>query len=234
MECFDISNITSTHIVASMVRFENGVPARSSYRRYRIKTVRGQDDFASMAEVVRRRYARLLAAARSAHPDEAEFTQEEAGDAVARLALPTADRIPDLIIVDGGRGQLSSAVGELRRLGLRGQPIIGLAKEREEIYFPNDPQPLRLPHESGALQLLQRIRDEAHRVANGYHQLLMKRRVSESRLDDIEGINKSRKQALLRVFGSVERLRRAEIEDIAAVSGVGPKLAAQIKQALGG
>jgi excinuclease ABC subunit C len=146
--------------------------------------------------------------------------------------LPGAVRIPDLIIVDGGRGQLSSAVGELRRLGLRGQPIIGLAKEREEIYFPNDPQPLRLPHESGALKLLQRIRDEAHRVANGYHQLLMKRRVRESVLDDIAGVNKSRKQALLRVFGSVDRLRKASIEEIAAVPGVGENLAQRIKAGL--
>jgi excinuclease ABC subunit C len=232
MECFDISNITSTHIVASMVRFKGGLPDRSNYRRYRIKTVKGQDDFASMAEVVRRRYARLLSAAREAHPDAAEFSQEEAGDAVARLDVPGSVRIPDLIIVDGGRGQLSSAVGELRRLGLRGQPIIGLAKEREEIYFPNDPQPLRLPHEDGALKLLQRIRDEAHRVANGYHQLLMKRRVSESVLDDIDGVNKSRKQALLREFGSVERLRKAEVEDIARVPGVGERLAAQIKGTL--
>ena len=234
MECFDISNITNTHVVASMVRFKDGVPDRSSYRRYRIKTVQGQDDCASMAEVVRRRYARLLEAARAAHPEAAEFTQEEAGDAVARLEMPVADRIPDLIIVDGGRGQLSSAIGELRRLGLRGQPIIGLAKEREEIYFPNDPQPLRLPHECGALKLLQRIRDEAHRVANGYHQLLMKRRISESRLDDVEGVNKSRKQALLRVFGSVERVRRADCEEIASVPGIGRKLAEQIKESLGG
>ncbi|MFM8719885.1 MAG: helix-hairpin-helix domain-containing protein, partial [Chthoniobacterales bacterium] len=171
-------------------------------------------------------------AAREAHPDAAEDSQEEAGEADARLDLPGAVKIPDLIIVDGGRGQLSSAVGELRRLGLRGQPIIGLAKELEEIYFPNDPQPLRLPNEDGALKLLQRIRDEAHRVANGYHQLLMKRRVRESVLDDIEGVNKSRKQALLRVFGSVERLRKASVQDIAAVSGVGPSLAARIKAGL--
>lgn len=232
MECFDISNITDTHVVASMVRFKDGLPERSSYRRYRIKTVQGQDDFASMAEVVRRRYARLLAAAGAVHPAAAEFSQEDAGEAVARLPLPAADRIPDLVIVDGGRGQLSSAVGELRRLGLRGQPIIGLAKEREEIYFPNDPQPLRLSHDSGALQLLQRIRDEAHRVANGYHQLLMKRRVSESVLDDIDGVNNARKQALLRAFGSVERLRKATVEDISAVPGVGERLARGIKAGL--
>ncbi|MBE2179732.1 MAG: excinuclease ABC subunit UvrC [Chthoniobacterales bacterium] len=234
MECFDISNITSTHIVASMVRFRDGAPDRQAYRRYRIRTVGGQDDFASMAEVVRRRYGRLLAAAREEFPEAAEFSQEEASEAVGRLALPFAIRIPDLVIVDGGRGQLSSACGEFVRLGLRGQPVIGLAKEREEIYFPNDPQPLRLPHESGALQLLQRIRDEAHRVANGYHQLLMKRRVSESVLDDIPGVSHARKQALLRVFGSVERLRKAEIEDMAKVSGVGARLAREIKDALSG
>ena len=151
---------------------------------------------------------------------------------MARLDLPTAIRVPDLIIVDGGRGQLSSACRELVRLGLRGQPAIGLAKEREEIYFPEDPHPLRLPHNSGALQLLQRIRDEAHRVANGYHQLLMKRRISECLLDDIDGVNKARKEALLRVFGSVERLRKAEFEEIAKVSGVSERLARTIEQSL--
>ncbi|MBU3665851.1 MAG: excinuclease ABC subunit UvrC [Chthoniobacterales bacterium] len=233
MECFDISNITATHIVASMVRFKDGVPDRTNYRRYRIRTVKGQDDFASMAEVVRRRYSWLLAQAREVGSDEAEFSQEEPGEAVARLRLPDSMRLPDLIIVDGGRGQLSSACAELARLGLRGQPVIGLAKEREEIYFPHDPQPLRLPHDNGALQMLQRIRDEAHRVANSYHRLLMKRRISESRLDDIEGINASRKKALLRAFGSVERLRRAPLEEIAAVPGMGPRLAGEIKGALG-
>jgi excinuclease ABC subunit C len=164
----------------------------------------------------------------------ADFSQEEAGEAMARLGLSGAARWPDLVIVDGGRGQLSSACTELARLGLRGQPVIGLAKEREEIFFPGRPQPLVLPRESGALHLLQRIRDEAHRVANGYHQLLMKRRVSESRLDDIEGVSKSRKQALLREFGSVARLRRAPVENIAAVPGIGPRLAAQVKAGLGG
>ncbi len=233
MECFDISNITNTHVVASMVRFKDGVPDRASYRRYRIRTVKGQDDFASMAEVVRRRYARLLAMAREAHRDAAEFSQEEAGEAMARLDLPPGARVPDLVIVDGGRGQLSSACGELARLGLRGQPVIGLAKEREEIFFPNDPRPLCLPHESGAIKLLQRIRDEAHRVANGYNRLLMRRRVSESVLDDIEGVSRSRKEALLRVFGSVERMRHADESAVARVPGIGLRLAAAIKTALG-
>ena len=234
MECFDISNITNTHVVASMVRFKDGAPDRASYRRYRIRTVKGQDDFASMAEVVRRRYAHLLAAARATHPDASEFSQEDAGEAVARLHLPPGARLPDLIIVDGGRGQLSSARGELARLGLDGLPVVGLAKEHEEVFFPDDPQSLRMPHESGALQLLQRIRDEAHRVANGYNQLLMRRRVSESVLDDIEGVSRSRKQALLRAFGSVERLRKADEADIARVPGIGPRLAGAIREAFGG
>lgn len=232
MECFDISNITNTHIVASMVRFKNGVPDRSNYRRYRIRTVEGQDDFASMAEVVRRRYARLLIGAHEVAPEVSEFSQENVRDAVNRLKLPAASRLPDLVVVDGGRGQLSSACAELSRLGLRGQPIIGLAKEREEIYFPGDPQPLRLSHESGALKMLQRIRDEAHRVANGYNRLLMRRRVSESLLDDIEGVSRLRKTALLRVFGSVERLRKADVVAIACVPGVGRKVAENIVTAL--
>lgn len=232
MECFDISNITNTHVVASMVRFKDGMPDRAGYRRYRIRTVKGQDDFASMAEVVRRRYARLLAMAREAHPEESEFSQENTEDAVGRLNLPAVTRIPDLIIVDGGRGQLSSACAELIRLGLRGQPIIGLAKEREEIYFPGDPHPLCLSHESGALKMLQRIRDEAHRTANGYNQLLMRRRVSESVLDDIEGVSRLRKEALLRAFGSVERLRKADIENIARVPGIGRRLANVIATSL--
>src|SRR5207248_7084246 len=209
MECFDISNISTTHVVASMVCFRDGVPDKDNYRRYRVRTVDGQDDFASMAEVVRRRYSRVLLEARGANSDVAEFSQENAFDAIEscratasvadpghskRSAWPTiparndtsfvAVRLPDLIIVDGGKGQLSAACRELQRLGLHDLPIIGLAKEREEIYRPGRTLPLQLPMDSGALRLLQRIRDEAHRFANAYHQLLMKKRVGESILDD--------------------------------------------------
>ncbi|MFH1067499.1 MAG: excinuclease ABC subunit UvrC [bacterium] len=205
MECFDISNISSTHKVASMVCFRNGRPDRSHYRRYRIKTVEGQDDFASMAEVVRRRYARVL--------------QE-------------GWRLPDLVIVDGGMGQLSAALRELADLGLQGQPVIGLAKQREEIYLPRKAQPLLLPRTSGAIRLLQRIRDEAHRVANSYHQLLMKKRISESVLDECPGISRARKMALLRHFGSVATLRKASVEEIAQVKGVSRKLAEGIERFL--
>jgi len=264
MECFDISNISATHVVASMVCFRDGVPDKNDYRRYRVRTVEGQDDFASMAEVVRRRYSRILLEARAANSDRAEFSQENAADALARIsrhpersrgsplqneqtsspgsstplrsarndASFVAVRLPNLIIVDGGKGQLSAACRELQRLGLHDLPIIGLAKEREEIYRPNRALPLRLPMDSGALRLLQRIRDEAHRFANAYHQLLMKKRVEESILDDCPGVSQNRKNLLLRRFGSVSRLRKASIEDIAATEGIGRKLAEEVHRFL--
>ncbi len=231
MECFDISNISSSHIVASMVCFRAGVPDRSNYRRYRIRTVAGQNDFASMAEVVRRRYARVLLEARGTARDLAEDTQLTVEDAVVEAGRRTASsyaapvRLPDLVIVDGGRGQLSAACKELQRLGLHDLPIIGLAKENEEIHRPGRPVPLSLPHDSGAVQILQRIRDEAHRFANGYHQLLMKRRVEESILDDCPGISQNRKSALLREFGSLKRLREATADDLTRVEGISARLA---------
>src|SRR5881227_105415 len=280
MECFDISNISTTHVVASMVCFRDGVPDKNCYRRYRIRTVTGQDDFASMAEVVRRRYSRILLEARVANPNAAEFSQENPAEALHRLGhgdqvpldnLPVtpqdpstslrsgrddknggrsgpadekagrsgrddeqfvAVRLPDLIIVDGGKGQLSSACKELQRLGLHDLPIIGLAKEHEEIYRPGRALPLQLPEDSGALRLLQRIRDEAHRFANAYHQLLMKKRVGESILDDCPGVSQNRKNLLLREFGSVSRLRKASIEEIAATDGIGRKLAEDVHRFL--
>jgi excinuclease ABC subunit C len=251
MECFDISNISTTHVVASMVCFRNGVPDKDNYRRYRVRTVEGQDDFASMAEVVRRRYARILLEAREANPDAAEFSQEETVDGMRRLEeqTPNAERptsnvqltdqkiaapvrLPDLIIVDGGKGQLSAACRELQRLGLHDLPIIGLAKEREEIYRPGRALPLQLPVDSGALRLLQRIRDEAHRFANAYHQLLMKKRIGESVLDDCPGVSQNRKNLLLRKFGSVKRLRKATAEEIASTEGIGRKLAEELHRFL--
>src|SRR5881398_3391845 len=236
MECFDISNISATHVVASMVCFRDGVPDKDNYRRYRVRTVEGQDDFASMAEVVRRRYSRILLETRAANPDAAEFSQENAFEAADRLQSETNPqsyvRLPDLIIVDGGKGQLSAACRELQRLGLHDLPIIGLAKEHEEIYRLDRAVPLQLPMDSGALRLLQRIRDEAHRFANAYHQLLMKKRVGESILDDCPGVSQHRKNLLLRKFGSVKRLRRASVEEIAATDGIGPKLAADVHRFL--
>jgi excinuclease ABC subunit C len=236
MECFDISNISTTHVVASMVCFRDGVPDKNNYRRYRVRTVEGQDDFASMAEVVRRRYSRILLEARAANSDAAEFSQETALNAARRLQREAIQqsyvRVPDLIIVDGGKGQLSAACRELQRLGLHDLPIIGLAKEREEIYRPGRALPLRLPMDSPALRLLQRIRDEAHRFANTYHQLLMKKRVEESILDDCPGVSQNRKNLLLRRFGSVSRLRKATVEEIAATEGIGRKLAEEVHRFL--
>jgi excinuclease ABC subunit C len=242
MECFDISNISSTYSVASMVCFRDGVSDRDSYRRYRITSVEGQNDFASMAEVVRRRYARVLREAgrrmrapRVAEPPPAtgvwvDFSESQEAPLASAVRFGVA--LPDLIVVDGGRGQLSSACAELQQLGLHEVPIIGLAKEFEEIYRPGVPVPLRLPHSSGALRLLQRIRDEAHRFANGYHQLLLKRRMAESLLDDCPGMSVRRKKALLARFGSVARVRRATEEQLASVEGIGEKLAAQILEFL--
>ena len=243
MECFDISNISTTHVVASMVCFRDGVPDKDNYRRYRVRTVEGQDDFASMAEVVRRSYSRVLLEAREANPDAAEFSQENPpkrwSACIAqrdRTASPTPMSrsfvLPDLIIVDGGKGQLSSACRELQRLGLHELPIIGLAKEHEEIYRPGRAMPLQFPLDSGALRLLQRIRDEAHRFANAYHQLLMKKRIGESILDDCPGVSQNRKNLLLRKFGSVNRLRKASVEEIAATEGIGPKLAEDVHRFL--
>jgi excinuclease ABC subunit C len=238
MECFDISNISTTHVVASMVCFRNGVPDKDNYRRYRVRTVEGQDDFASMAEVVRRRYSRTLLEARAANLDAAEFSQENPAEAISRPSTinhqPATSfvRLPDLIIVDGGKGQLSAACRELQRLGLHDLPIIGLAKEHEEIYRPGRALPLQLPMDSGALRLLQRIRDEAHRFANAYHQLLMKKRIGESILDDCPGVSQNRKNLLLRKFGSVKRLRKATVEEIASTEGIGRKLAEDLHRFL--
>lgn len=253
MECFDISNISNTHNVASMVRFTDGVPDNANYRRYRIRTVGSQDDFASMAEVVRRRYSRiLLEARRHAGEEGAEATQESVYEAVRRLENelrsgngsgggrrgPGKDRpfvrLPDLVIVDGGKGQLGAAVKELQRLGLHELPVIGLAKEREEIFRPGASGPLVLPHESGALKLLQRIRDEAHRFANAYHQLLMKRRMEESLLDECPGVSETRKNALIKRFGSLRRLHRATAGEIAEAPGIGKALAREIVRFLEG
>ena len=229
MECFDISNISDNHIVASMVRFRNGVPDRESYRRYRITTTKGQNDFASMAEVIRRRYKRILSEA-AKNDRELADTQELPAEVIERRARSSGGEnpLPDLIIVDGGKGQLGMACRELQTLGLHDQTVIGLAKEFEEIYRPGESDPVRLDKDSGALKLLQRIRDEAHRVANGYNELLLRRRITESALDDIPGVSEARKRALLAKFGSITRIRKASVEDLAKTSGISPALATLI------
>jgi excinuclease ABC subunit C len=282
IEGFDISNISGTFKVASLVSFWRGRPDRANYRRFRIKTVEGQDDFACMAEVIHRRYSRLLAEIRN---PKAEFRSPEGGEAsppdlqralddisarfrgrpgradqdaaasgieTAAGAIhdqasglrppaseqnapgsssrpPTRPRLPDLILIDGGKGQLSAACAELEKLGLGHIPAIGLAKEFEEIHRPGESEPLRLGLDHPAIKLLQRVRDESHRVANSYNAQLRLRKISESVLDEFPGVGQARKAALLKRFGSVQRLRRATIEEIAAVPGFGGDTAAKLK-----
>jgi len=247
IEAFDISNISGTFAVASLVSFKNGRPDRANYRRFKIKTVAGQDDFASMAEVVRRRYSRLLKESTPAQksknddageavPEELQKLADETGRKV-RNGIPvkpaiTGLQMPDLIVIDGGKGQLGMAVEELTKLGLEKIPVIGLAKEFEEIYFPGKSEPLRLGLEHPATKLLQRVRDESHRVANSYNAQLRLKRISESILDEFPGIGERRKQALLKKFGSVQRLRTATLEQIAEVPGFGGKAAEELKKFL--
>ena len=228
IEGFDISNISGTFAVASLVSFKNGRPDRANYRRFKIKTVEGQDDFASMAEVVLRRYSRLLresSVGRASSLSQTSILKD--GD--RRDACPT---LPDLILIDGGKGQLNAACAELKKLGLEKIPVIGLAKEFEEIYQPGESKPLRLGLNHPAVKLLQRIRDECHRVANSYNAQLRIKRISESVLDEFPGIGERRKQALLKKFGSVQRLRTATLEQIAAVPGFGGKAAVELKKFL--
>jgi excinuclease ABC subunit C len=213
IEGFDISNISGTFKVASMVRFRNGRPDRSNYRRYKMKTVQGQDDFACMAETVRRRYTRL---------------RKEAEDQNADLESNESP-FPELILIDGGKGQLGVACEELAKLGLSKIPIIGLAKEFEEIYQPGESDPIRLDHRSGALKLLQRVRDESHRFANTFNAQLRLKKISESLLDEFPGIGQSRKAALLKKFGSVQRIKTATLEEISMVPGFGGKTAEKLK-----
>ncbi|MEI6167852.1 MAG: excinuclease ABC subunit UvrC [bacterium] len=193
IECYDISNISGTHSVASMVCAVDGMPSPNRYRHFRIRTVHQADDPAMMAEVIRRRFERL---------------QRDGGNG------------PDLLVVDGGLSQLNAARGELLLLGVTHVPVIGLAKRFEEIHVPGQAAPLRLPSDSKALYVLQRIRDEAHRFALAYHRRLRGRRLRESALDEIPGMGEKRKMALLNHFGSVLRLQRASAEEIAAVPGV--------------
>src|SRR5258705_3501388 len=213
IECYDISNVQGSDSVGSMVVFEEGKPRSGEYRRFRIKTVVGANDFASHQEVLRRRFRR----ARSG---------EEGNDEELRWAMP------DLVIIDGGKGQVAAAKEVLDELGLHDLPLAGIAKEREELFLPGRSEPVVLPPTSSALYLVQRLRDEAHRFAITYHRDLRSKRQTRSALDDLPGVGPKRRRALLRVFGSAKRVRDAPVEQIAAVPGIGTALAARIKQTL--
>ena len=213
IECYDISNFQGSESVGSMVVFEDGKPRTGEYRRFRIRTVQGPNDFASHQEVLRRRFRATKAG-------------EEGSEEERRWAMP------DLVIVDGGRGQVSAAKAVLDELGLHDLPLAGLAKEREELFLPGRPDPVVLPPTSSALYLVQRLRDEAHRFAITYHRTLRDRRTVRSAFDDLPGVGPKRKRELLKVFGSIKRVREAPVEQIAAVPGIGRSLAERIKATL--
>jgi excinuclease ABC subunit C len=221
IEGYDISNLQGTAAAGSMVVFENGAPSISLYRKYTIRSVRGQDDFASMEELLHRRFRRW------------QSTQEDAERPGAKL-----DRafgfLPDLILIDGGKGQLGRAVQVLEGFGLAEQVrIVGLAKRHEELYQPGLPDPLILDRRSQALYLIQRIRDEAHRFALSHHRSQRKQSGLASQLDSIEGIGPARRKALIQAFGDLEAIREAELGELAAVPGISRQLAERVKAELG-
>ena len=205
IEAIDISNTAGQDAVGSLVVFENGRPKKSEYRKFRIRTVDGIDDYGMMAEVVERRYKRLVQG---------------------------NEDLPDLILVDGGKGQLSTALSVLKKMELSNQSVIGLAKRLEEVYIPGIPDPQNIPKSSPSLHLLQRIRDEAHRFAVQYHRSLRQKRSVRSILDDIPGIGEKRRNALIKAFGSVEGLKKVTVEDIIKVPGMNRTAAERVAGAL--
>jgi excinuclease ABC subunit C len=213
MECYDISDIQGKAAVGSMVVFEDGKPKPAHYRRFKIRTVPGADDYAMLQEVLRRRFKR--------------FGQITEGSAEDTWAVK-----PDLVLIDGGRGQLNSALEVMREAGADSIPAAGLAKENEEIYIPGKAAPVRLPYSSPGLQLLQRLRDEAHRFAISYHQKVRRRQTFKSALDGVPGIGPRRKRALLKQFGSVRAIREASAEELTAAEGITARIAAKIKESL--
>lgn len=207
IECFDISHISGTFVVASMVHFTDGKPDKNNYRHFRIKSFVGNDDFRAMEEVVRRRYGRLTEESKS---------------------------FPQLIVIDGGRGQVNAALKAFLELRVSAPPLIGLAKRQETIIFADEREPMNLPENSPALHLLQRIRDEAHRFANNFNAHLRSKKIRESILDDLNGVGEKRKQLLLKKFPSITKLRSATVEELQSVEGIGPKQAQHIHQFMNG
>jgi excinuclease ABC subunit C len=222
IECFDISNISGTSVVASMVVFEDGMPKKSEYRRFIIDTSEGWDDTRAMHQVITRRLKRMLD---DRHVDLAEVS--ETGGRISKFAYP-----PALIVVDGGKPQVSAAQRALGELGITDIALCGLAKRLEEVWLPNNADPLIFPRNSEGLYLLQRIRDEAHRFAITFHRSRRSKVMLESLLDEIPGLGSARRTALLDRFGSVTAIRKAEVSDLATTPGIGEKLAETIAQSL--
>ena len=233
IECFDISNLQGTEVVASMVVFEDGLPRKSEYRRFVIRQVEGQNDVAAMHEVITRRFRRLLDDRRSMLRHA-----EGLGDEGPLLIDPTTGAprkfayVPSLVVVDGGPPQVAAAAKALHELGISDVALCGLAKRLEEVWLPDCDDPVILPRTSEGLYLLQRLRDEAHRFAITHHRQRRSKSMVESVLDQVPGLGEVRRKTLLAHFGSLKKLRAATVEEIAAVPGFGTKTAIAVKQAL--
>jgi excinuclease ABC subunit C len=231
IECYDISNLQGTEVVASMVVFEDGLPRKSEYRRFIIKGVEGQNDVASMHEVITRRFRRLL--------DERERSTEVDTEAGPMLVDPETGRprkfayAPGLVVVDGGPPQVAAAQAAMRELGVVDIPVCGLAKRLEEVWLPEQEDPVIFARTSEGLYLLQRVRDEAHRFAITHHRSRRSKSMVESVLDDVPGLGEVRRKTLVKHFGSLKKLRAAEVDEIAQVPGIGPRTAVAIKDAVG-
>lgn len=220
IECYDISNLQGTAAAGSMVVFEQGVPNKRLYRKFTIKSVQGQDDFASMEEVLLRRFRRWNIAMEQQEKPGAKLDQG--------FGL-----LPNLLIVDGGKGQLNRAQQVLEEFELADEiPLAGLAKSQEELYVPGQPDPIVLPRRSQGLFLIQRLRDEAHRFAVGQHRTQRRRSTLTSKLDSVHGIGPARRKALLRTFGDIDGLRMAEVQELTAIPGITTELAERVKAAL--
>jgi excinuclease ABC subunit C len=226
IECYDVSNLQGTHVVASMVVFEDGLARKSEYRRFAIKGLDGTDDIASVHEVITRRFRRYLEEAAEAAEAEADGQPDQAGRK-RKFAYP-----PNLVVIDGGPGQVAAAVRAMDGLGVVDVAVCGLAKRLEEVWLPGEDGPVIMPRTSEGLYLLQRVRDEAHRFAITFHRAKRSRALTVSELDGVPGLGPARRAALLRHFGSVRKLRAAEPAEIAEVPGIGPRLAESITTAL--
>jgi len=214
IECFDISHIQGSNVVASMSVFENGIPKKSDYRRFKISQDKN-DDFEAMREVINRRFNRLIE-----------------GNKTISKKLESFSKRPDLVLIDGGKGQLSSALQSLNNLGISGLPIAGIAKKEEELFLPYTEEGIILDKSSQGLYLIQRIRDEAHRFAVTYHRNIRQKKSNKSKLDQIEGIGVEKRKALLKKFKSIENIREASLEEISKIKYINKKLANTIKKSL--
>ena len=238
IECYDVSNLQGTEVVASMVVFEDGLPRKGEYRRFAIKGVDGQDDVASIREVLGRRFRRYLADRldSEAQLDDTDDT-EDAADRPSRVDPDTGRPRrfaypPQLVVVDGGAPQVAAAAAALRELGIEDVALCGLAKRLEEVWLPGEEHPVILPRTSQGLYLLQRVRDEAHRFAITFHRQRRSKAMTRSELDDVPGLGPTRRAALLAHFGSVARMRRADVDAVAQVPGIGPATAQTVVAAL--